>query len=361
MLNRSRFFSVLAAVMVLAGGGCAGPAALSRFESKRVCMGVQTRVVLYASDKDAADRAANAAFDRIARLDDLMSDYRPASELMRLCARAGEGPVVVGPELFEVLSASERISRESDGAFDVTVGPAVLLWRQVRRTGQAASAEELAAARDLVGWRNVELDPAARTVRLTKPGMKLDLGGIAKGYAAQRAVDELRALGVRCCLVALAGDIAVGDAPPGRAGWEIGVTGGQAAEGASGRSAAAGDAVAPVRLLLRNAAVSTSGDTEQFVEIQGQRYSHFVDPRTGLGTAGGVSVTVVAERGELADALPTAACVLGAAQTEMFLNAQSGVWAGAAAIIEERTDHGVVRRVVDPARKLKWADGVAPR
>lgn len=324
-------------LLTACAGGCANSAPVERFEFKRVCMGVQTRIVMYAPDRGAAETAARAAYERIAELEDIMSDYRPGSELMRLCDRAGEGPVAVSPELFAVLQFSQELARQSGGAFDVTVGPAVALWRESRRTRRLAGDAERARAMELVGSDQLWLDERARTAALARAGMRLDLGGIGKGYAAQRAVELLRVRGLARSLVALAGDIVVGDPPPGRAGWEIGIAGGGA-----GTSAV---------LLLANAAVSTSGDTEQFIEIGGRRYSHMLDPRTGLGTPGGLSATVIAPRGELADALATAVCILGRDEGAKLIRS----WPDTAAVIEWRAGTGVERRVVESGRRLPWA------
>jgi thiamine biosynthesis lipoprotein len=149
-------------------------------------MGVQVRIVAYAPDALAAERAARAAFARIAALEDLLSDYRPTSELMRLCARAGGRPVAVSPELFFVLARAQEMARRSDGAFDVTVGPLVALWRRARRSGALPTLRELRAARALVGWRKVRLDPSKRTVQLLTPGMQLDRAGSRRGTRATR-------------------------------------------------------------------------------------------------------------------------------------------------------------------------------
>jgi thiamine biosynthesis lipoprotein len=280
-------------MLALLAGGCASQPPLERREFTRLCMGVQCRITLYASDESNAEAAAAEAFREVSRLEQIMSDYRPSSEVSKLCARAGEGPVQVSQELFEVLEVSRRVSKASGGAFDVTVGPLVALWREARQTGQMPDTAALARAKHLVGWELIELDGETRCVTLGRPGMKLDLGGIGKGYAAARAVGVLRSRGMPRCLVALAGDIAAGDAPPGAKGWRIGVVGGG-------------------EMHLANASVSTSGDSEQFVEIGGVRYSHIVDPRTGLGVVGGPSaVTVWGRDGALVDAVASAVCVTG--------------------------------------------------
>jgi len=277
--------------------GAAGEAALRRFEYSQVHMGVRARLVLYADGEANAEAAARAAFERIAQLDAMMSDYRSDSELMQLCDRAGTGPVIVSDELFEVLTFAKELHERSGGAFDVTAGPAVRLWRDMRRSERLADPDEFEAARSLVGSPWMRLDAESQTVELLKPGMQLDLGGSAKGYACDAAAEVLRSRAIRRFLVALAGDIVVGEPPPGDSAWEIAVEGG------------AGQAAAET-LRLSNAAVSTSGDAQQFVEIDGVRYAHLVDPRTGLGSPRRIAATVIAPRGMIADALATTLCLL---------------------------------------------------
>jgi FAD:protein FMN transferase len=274
---------------------------LSRFEFESKHMGTTFRIVLYAPDKAAAETAAKAAFARVAELDGIMSDYKKDSELMRLCARfakqVGE-PVPVGTDLFTVLHKAEELSKASDGAFDITVGPVVQLWRHARRTQQLPDMDELAAAMAKVGYRNVQLIPNARTVKLLVPGMQLDLGGIAKGYAADEVLKLLREkFHINQALVAAAGDITCGDPPPDQAAWTVDIA--PIAKGQKPRS-----------LKLTNVAVSTSGDLEQFVEIGGVRYSHIVDPKTGLGLTGRRSVTVIGKQGITADSFTKAVMLM---------------------------------------------------
>ncbi|HEY7314915.1 MAG TPA: FAD:protein FMN transferase [Gemmataceae bacterium] len=290
---RRRLFLVLA---VLPLGG-AEPA-LSRYSFTQPHMGTRFQILVYAPDEGAADKAQKDAFARIAALNAIMSDYDETSELMRLCARAGGPPVPVSAELFFVLSRAQEVSRQSAGAFDVTVGPIVKLWRKARKLKKLPDPEKLAAARALVGWQNVRLDEKKRTVQLLKRGMQLDLGGIAKGYAADEALAVLKTHGIDRALVAAGGDIAVSGPPPGAEGWKIAIA----------RLPSEKDAG---RLILHHAAVSTSGDAEQFVEIDGKRYSHIVDPRTGIGLLGRMSVTVVARKGIESDSLTKVAAVLG--------------------------------------------------
>jgi thiamine biosynthesis lipoprotein len=293
-----RFVFAVAALAAIA----APPAdpALTRFQFAEAHMGTKFQITLYAPDEAAAKAAAAAAFERIKNLDDSMTDYRPTSELMQLCAKAGGDPVPVSDDLFVILQKAEETSRLSDGAFDVTVGPVVKLWRQARRTQRMPDPEKLSAARDLVGWKNVQLDSKNQTVRLLKPGMQLDLGGIAKGYAADAAIEALKKHGIDRALVAAGGDIAVSGPPPGKDGWTIAIAPLEEAEGSSGPT-----------MTLRDAAVSTSGDAEQYAEIDGKRYSHIVDPKTGLGLVGRMSATVVAPKGVQADSLTKIVAVLG--------------------------------------------------
>jgi thiamine biosynthesis lipoprotein len=258
-------------------------------------MGMPVRLVLYAPDGEGAS-AARRAFRAIATLEDVMSDYRPASELRRLPATYGRCTPVSEP-LFAVLGTALTVARATDGAFDPTVGTLVALWREARRTARLPSRAAIADARRRVGWRHVALDAPRRCVRLARAGMRLDLGGVAKGFILQAALDTLRAHGVSRALLEAGGDIVVGDPPPGRRGWHVDAPGADAA--VRERAAA-----------LANAAIATSGPTAQFVEIAGVRYSHVVDPRTGVGLTTGAVATVVADHGATADALATALTVL---------------------------------------------------
>ncbi len=290
------------ALLLLAGAGLpAGERTgeLKRFEFTERHMGTPFRVVLYAADEATAKKAAKQAFARAAQLDAILSDYKPDSELMRLCKKAGGGPVKVSEDLFRILRRAEDIWRRSDGAFDVTVGPVVRLWRRARRTGEMPDPEELRRALAKVGFRNVRLDLKDRTVQLLLMGMLLDLGGIAKGFAAEEILALLRRLGITQALVAAGGDIVVGDPPPGAKGWKIGVAPLEDPNAKPSRY-----------LLLKNAGVSTSGSSEQYVVIGGKRYSHIVDPKTGLGVTAHSSVTVIKPGGS-ADGLASPVCILG--------------------------------------------------
>jgi thiamine biosynthesis lipoprotein len=290
------------AILSLAGPGRAGEGpGPRRFEFTEPHMGTAFTIVLYTDDEATASRASRAAFDRVAQLDRTLTDYDPASELMRLCERAGGPPVAVSRDLYEVLDRSRALYERSGGALDISVAPVVRLWRRARREKKLPDPELLARARALVGADAIRLDPRARTIQLTRPGMKLDVGAIAKGYASGEAIKVLAKEGIASALVAGSGDIVVSGPPPGREGWTIAVA--PLEPEPAGRPART--------ILLKHMAVSTSGDAEQFVEIDGVRYSHVLDPGTGLGLTERRSVTVIAPDGATADGLDTAACVLG--------------------------------------------------
>ena len=281
-----------------------GPAAATRVSQTQRLMGVPWTITVYAASEAVGDAAIVAGFAEVARLERILSDYDPESELSRLSAAAPtSAPKPVSDDLWRVLERAVAIRDATDGAFDPTVGPLTSLWRQARRSGRLPLAGKLAAAREAVGRETLRLAPDTRGVVLTQPAMRLDLGGIGMGYAVDRAVEVLDRHGMTSAMVDASGDIAVTAAPPGTSGWRIAV----APLGPAG-------AGATEPLLLTHAAVTTSGDAFQAAEIDGRRYSHIVDPRTGIGVAGLAAVTVVAPDCTTADALATAASVLGPEQ-----------------------------------------------
>lgn len=231
-------------------------------------MGTLVRITVESSRPARAQAAIQQAFRRIHELELRLSNYRPASEVNHFDANQ------VSADLRPPWQLAQRLKQETGGAFDVTQTALFDLWRAARQAKQIPSAEAIAAA------------------RAAQPG-RLDLGGIAKGYAGDEALRILREAGERRALVALSGDLVAGDPPPRKPAWRI--------------------ALEPLgeTIELKQAAVSTSGDTEQYLEANGRRYSHIVDPRTGLGLTNGVVASVVARTGMVADALATAVCLLG--------------------------------------------------
>lgn len=308
----------MAAILLLAGSlapNAPGEVEPKRFEYQQILMGVPVRILVYSADERVANAGVHAAFDRIRQLNLIFSDYDDESEISRLCRAARPGyPTQVSPDLAAVLADALALSRRSEGAFDVTVGPLVQLWRKARRTKQMPTAEALAAAQKRVGYRSIRLDPQRHTVDLMKHNMRLDFGGIVKGYAADAARDVLASHGLKRALVALSGDISAGDPPPGQPGWRIDIPAMEKDQSSRAES-----------IWLCNKAVSTSGDAYQFVEIGGKRYAHLVDPKTGLGITRRISVTVIASRGMTADGLDSAIAILGREQGLKLLEETPGV------------------------------------
>jgi thiamine biosynthesis lipoprotein len=318
------FAMIAASPLAEQGPAPVGP--LSRFEYEETHMASPFHIVLYSTDEASARRACRAAYDRIAALNTILNDYDPESELSRLARWAGRGPVPASADLFDVLLRSKNIYERSDRAFDVTVAPVGRLWRRARRDHKLPDPARLAEALPLVGSDKMLLDTKARSVELKKPGMRLDVGGIAKGYAAQAALDVLKKLGVTRALVGGAGDIVVGDPPPNARGWKIAVAPLEPSKSGP-----------PMVLLLGNAAVSTAGDAERYVVIDGHRYSHIINPATGIGVEDRASVTVVALDGATADALETTVYVMGPERGLKLIDDTPG----AAAIFVRSTPDGI--------------------
>jgi thiamine biosynthesis lipoprotein len=271
-------------------------------------MGVEFEIVLFGPDEAAGKAAIEAAMSRIAELESHLSDYDLDSELSRLSAQAPTtSPIPLSGDLFTVLQASQTLAAESGGAFDVTVGPLTKLWRRARRQKEVPPAEMLRAARQAVGYRNLVIHDN-KTAELTTKNMRLDLGGIAKGYAVDEALRVITARGIRRALVRASGDIAAADPPPDEPGWKVGL--------------------APLNphdepqvfVSLKNQAISTSGESRQHLVIDGRRYSHLLDPRSGQPLQGRMSVTVLAPRSIDADSWASTVAVLGPTEGLRFLS-----------------------------------------
>lgn len=302
---RWRFLPIVIAVAFFALCSCApfaaNPPAISRYEFTEPQMGLPFRMVLYAESKAQADAASAKAFARIKQLNDILSDYDPDSELSKLSRTSGSGESVrLSKDLWTVLKRAQELAGRSRGAFDVTVGPEVNLWRKARRERKMPDETKLSAARAAVGYKKLQLDSRNHTAKLLVPNMRLDLGGIAKGYAVDEALKVLRQNKIQSALVSGGGDLAVSDSPPGKKGWRIEIA-----------PLDTPDASPKKFVLLRNAALATSGDVFQHLEIGGKRYSHIVDPRTGIGLTDHGLVTIIAKNCATADSLATAASVLG--------------------------------------------------
>ena len=290
-------------LLLLLPGVAPAATALERYEFSRPEMGMTFRIMLYAPDEKTAGEAANAAFHRIKEINAIMSDYEPDSELSRLSRTSGSGQAVpVSERLWLVLSKAHEFSGRSGGAFDATVGPVVWLWRKARREHRLPDPAALAEAMKAVGYKNIQLDPANHTATLLVPNMRLDLGAIAKGYAVGEAVAALRERGIASALVVGGGNMTVSDPPPGKPGWRIAVPPPDSSDTMK----------EPTRyVVLSRASLSTSGDLYQNLEIGGKRYSHVVNPHTGIGLTDHCQVVVIAPDGITADGLSTCVGVLG--------------------------------------------------
>jgi thiamine biosynthesis lipoprotein len=255
-------------------------------EKSADAMGATFTVALFGTDRAAMEAAIDAALAEAQRLDALLSNYRPESEWSAVNRGAGSKPVKVSAELFRLLSACLDYSRESDGAFDITVGPLMKIWGFYKSSGHLAPKSEVEAALGRIGYRHVHLDRAAQTVAFDVPGIELDPGGIGKGYAVDRMVEILKQRGAERALVAGSDSSIYGlGAPPDEPrGWEVSIR-----DPKNSRRAVA-------QVFLKNMSLSTSGSYEKFFQADGRTYSHLMDPRTGYPAQGTVSVSVVTPR-----------------------------------------------------------------
>lgn len=327
-MSNSCFNCVIAAIILFPLSGAARQdTSLSMFEAVEPHMGTLMQIKCYAHGEAQANRALRKSFERIAQINDTLSDYKPDSELNRITAIAVHRPVHVSADLFRILAASQKLSQESDGAFDITLGPVTHLWREARKAKRLPNPAAIRSALMRCGYRKMHLNASRHTVWFDEAGMQLDAGGIAKGYAADEALAVLRKFGIRSALVAASGDLAFSDAPPGQPGWKIGID-------------SFDEANAPLTrvLVLSNAAVSTSGDMEQHLDANGLRYSHIINPSTGIGLTKHIVVTIVARHGIDADGTTKVVSILGESRGLAFIDARPGL-----AALVVTTEHGYSR------------------
>lgn len=286
------------AIILLAAAAAAprvrAETAASAHTFERGLMGTRFAITCHCPDAEKAKTAADAAFEAAEQINRVASDYIADSELLSLSKHPAGEAVSVSPLLFKLLSEARDLAEKTDGLFDPTLGPLTRLWRESRRRKSMPEADALSTAKAATGWKNLILDPEKSTVTLAKPGMRLDLGGIAKGQAADAMLAVMTAHGIPTSCITAGGDVRAGDAPPDSKGWNIAVRSGKDPSG---------------RLVLKHAAVSTSGDLHQSIEVDGVRYSHIIDPTTGLGLTRHVAATIIAPTATLSDALATACCV----------------------------------------------------
>jgi thiamine biosynthesis lipoprotein len=272
-------------VLFLAAAAAAQAETL-RLEKSADAMGSTFSVALYGDDRIKMEAAADAALDEVRRLDDLLSNYKPASEWSQVNQSAAAKPVRVSDELFRLLGACWQYSRESEGAFDITVGSLMKVWGFYKGSGHLPHKPEIQAALTKVGYRHMHLDAAAQTVWFDRPGVEMDPGGIGKGYAVDRMVEVLRKMGVRSAFVAGSGSsiYGIGTPPEEPRGWAVKI------KDPWDSSKTLAD------VWLKDMSMSTSGSYEKFFRAEGRIYAHIMDPRTGYPAQGTVSVSVVTPR-----------------------------------------------------------------
>jgi thiamine biosynthesis lipoprotein len=278
-------------LLFVLGAGIAAVCAQSRppllhLEKSAEAMGSTYTIDLYGTDRIRMEDAADTAFDEARRIDQMLSNYKPDSELSQVNRRAAEGPVKVSQEFFDLLARCMEYSRQSEGAFDITVGPLMRVWGFYKGSGHLPHRAEVRAALTKVGAGHVRLDPAARTVQFDRSGVELDPGGIGKGYAVDRMVEVLRKKGVTIALVAGSGSSIYGmGAPPSESrGWRVEIKNPWDTSKTS------------AEVFLKDMSMSTSGSYEKFFRAEGKTYAHIMDPRTGFPAQGSVSVSVIAPK-----------------------------------------------------------------
>ena len=310
-MNRtiSRIVGILVCLSLVTASffSCAGKDRADADSGYQMIMGTFAHVVAVAEDSGTAKKCVRAAMKEIRKVDDLMSDYKSDSEISRVNREAGERAVKVSESTYEVIQRSIEFSEMTGGAFDITVGPLVALFRNAKENKVAPSEEQIELARSKVGFEKLKLDSKNKTVQFSDNGMLLDLGGIAKGYAIDKAIEAAQRCGAIGAMIDIGGDVRCFGLPPeGKDHWLIGLQDPNSAiEGMEGGGLL-------MVLKITNAAVATSGDYQQFVLIEGKRYSHIMDRRTGTNAEGLSSVTIIADNATDADALATSVSVMGA-------------------------------------------------
>lgn len=270
-------------------------------------MGSPFNIVLYADTKQMADSAAQESFKLVDSINLICSDYDSTSELYKLRYAAVGIPIKVSPILFELIYIANKAYKDADGSFDITVGPLSRLWRSARRSQQFPTHAAINEARNRVGSNKVQIDSGAQTITFLHPNMQLDMGAIAKGYAADKVLALLQSHGITTALVDAGGDMVAFGMPPQKKGWTIGIN-------VPGQQ----EKLLERKLVLSNKAVATSGDAFQFMLHEGKKYGHIIDPRTGYGVTFQRNVTVVAPTATTADWLATACSILTLEQVKIL-------------------------------------------
>lgn len=314
-------------LLVLVALAC--PARAEWLQAEQAIMGTRCVVELWSEDRARGQAAIDAVFTEFQRIDALMSTYKPESELSRVNANAAAGPVPVSRELYDLLATSIEYSKLTGGAFDVTYASVGYLYDY--RAHRHPDAEAIASALPGIDYRHIELDPGRLTVRFRRPGVRVDLGGIAKGHAVDQGIAVLQRLGIDRAMVNAGGDTRIIGDRLGRP-WIVGI-----------RHPDDANKVV-LRIPLTDTAMSTSGDYERFFEEDGVRYHHILDPKTGRSASKLRSVTIIAPTATRTDALTKSVFVMGAEEGIRFIDTLGDVDAIA----------------VTPEGKVLYSKGLSP-
>lgn len=283
------------------------------YEIEFPAMGTMVQIIAYSSSQEVAEAAFREAELLTSELASLLSDYDPHSETRKLTQSAFQQAAKVSEPLWQVLQAADNWYRRSDGTLDCSLGSLTAMWRKYRRAGRTPSPETVQQAKHSTGWQHIQLDHAKQSIEFSQPGIRLDFGAIGKGYIVDQIYELLQQHGLNSCLVNISGNMRLGEPPPNRPTWRIAVSPlepkGQ-----------------PLRWIgLAQASIATSGDLWQYSIVKGQKRSHILDPTTGYGVPGPLSVTVIAPTAIDADALATIGCLMDWSKFNQLMEVSSGV------------------------------------
>lgn len=288
-------------------------AQLTKFQYSTEKMGSPFNLVFAASDKATADEISKQCFKLVDSLVHIFSDYDSSSELNWINQHAGIAPVIISSQMLNLLLISKQAYYKSEGAYTIAIGPLSSIWRNARKGKQFPHSNEVQIAKQLSDFTLIEIDSSKSRIYLPQKGMRLDVGGLGKGYIAQLVLNFLKANGIHQALVDAGGKIVMSEAIEPNKNWKIGINLSQSKTH-----------ILDKNLMLNNCAVATSGDIYQFMYHEGKKYSHIINPQTGYGLNNTRNVTVIAKDGAEADWLATACSILPIQQALKLVNSYHG-------------------------------------
>jgi FAD:protein FMN transferase len=277
---------------------CLGADAQTRFEFTHPQMGTIFKIILYSEDSLKVQKASLQAFKKLDKLNLILSDYREDSEINQLVKNAYNQPVMVSDDLWDILIQSKYAYEMSNKNFDITIGTMTQLWRRMKRQKQLPSKEQIEKARVKVGFENIIFYPETQSIQLKKEGIRIDFGGIGKGYAEDEMMKVLKENGIKTAMIEGGGNIVLGDSPPNQKGWKIEIN--------------------KKVFSVNNCGISTSGDLFQFVEIEGKKYAHILDPKTGIGMTVPTQISTIAKDALTSDWTSTAFCLMSQKERKLL-------------------------------------------